>query len=110
MRRLPGANESPDPASPLTPISAVDECNEPADESPSAEATLDRVGEKRRNARLHPAMQAIFGDGLEVAEGSEPFRSRETTRVTARLCTTEGQSLVEVEYCIERQASARKTS
>lgn len=110
MRKLPSANESPDPTSPLSPISAVDESNEPADESPSPAAALDRVGEKRRNARLHPAMQAIFGDGFEVAERSESFRSRETTRVAARFCAAKGQSLVEVEDCIERHASARKIS
>jgi hypothetical protein len=66
--KLPGANELPDPSSPLTPISAVDKRNEAADESPSPAATLDRVGEQWRNASLDPAMQAIFGDGFEVAE------------------------------------------
>ena len=110
MRKLPSANESPDAASALSPISAVDESYEAANESPSRAAALDRVGEKRRNARLHPAMQAIFGDGFEVAERSEPFRSGEPTRVAARFCAAEGQSLVEVEHCIERNSLARVTS
>lgn len=105
-RHLPRCDESPNPARALPRVPPVHEPDQALHERPRALAALDRVGKKWRDARLHPAVQTVLRDGLEVREAAEAFGAGEAEGVAACLCATKGKGLVQVEDCAKERAKA----